>query len=186
MTTSKSRLHGASVILRELTTADLPVLRSFVNDPEVMRASSVYAPVSDVQQEAWFKSAVASHNAMWFGIEDTRAEAARLVGTCCLVDIDWVGRVAELRIRLGDKDVWNGGLGTDACSVLLNFGFDDLNLERVGLRLWGRNTRAQRVYEKLGFVVEGRLRSAGFINGQRDDVIWMGLLREEWRARRSS
>lgn len=181
--TSTTRLRGTHVLLRELTTADQPALRAFVNDPDVMRASSVYAPVSDVQQDSWFKSAMGSHNAHWFGIEDIRTEQPRLVGTCCLVDIDWVGRVAELRIRLGDKTVWGDGLGSDACALLLAFAFDDLNLERVGLRLWAKNTRAQRLYEKLGFIVEGRLRSAGFINGSRDDVIWMGLLREEWRAR---
>ena len=177
------RLRGSSTLLRELTTSDLPTLRSFVNDPEVMRASSVYAPISDLQQEAWFRAATGAHNAVWFGIEDVRSEPAKLVGTCCLVEIDWVGRVAELRIRIGEKQVWGDGLGTDACRLLLAFGFDDLNLERIGLRLWGSNARAQHVYERLGFTLEGRLRGAGFVNGVREDVIWMGLLRDEWRDR---
>jgi len=181
-----SRLRGKHVELRELTTRDLEQLRAFVNDPEVMRASSVYAPVSDVQQEEWFRATMHRHTAVWFGVEDVRARPAHLVGTCCLVDIDWIGRSAELRVRIGIKELWGSGLGTDACSVLLDFGFDELNLERIGLRVWGSNTRAQRVYEKLGFVVEGRLRRAGFINGVRDDVILMGLLRDEWRAGKSS
>jgi len=184
-TDGAARLRGAMVSLRELTTRDLEMLRAFVNDPEVMRSSSVYTPVSDVQQEAWFKTATSNHHAVWFGIEDIRTDHARLVGTCCLVDIDWVGRVAELRVRIGAKEVWGAGLGTDACAVLLAFGFEDLNLERIGLRVWGKNVRAQRVYEKLGFIVEGRLRRAGYINGSVDDVVLMGLLRDEWRARRT-
>lgn len=178
-----TRLRGKLVRLRELRARDMETLISFVNDPEVMRASSIYAPVSDVQQDNWFRSATTSHNAYWFGIEDARDEASRLVGTCCLVDIDWVGRVGELRVRIGVKSLWGAGLGTDACDVLLGFAFAELNLERVGLRVWGRNVRAQKVYEKLGFQVEGRLRRAGFVNGAHDDVVWMGLLREEWRAR---
>lgn len=178
-----TRLTGKLVRLRELTTADQPALRAFVNDPEVMRASSIYAPVSDVQQEAWFRSAMTNSHMVWFGVEDIRREEPTLVGTCCIVDIDWVGRVGELRIRIGDKQAWGEGIGTDACAVLLDFAFDDLNLERVGLRFWGRNTRAQRVYEKLGFVLEGRLRGAGFIHGQRDDLVLMGILRNEWKQR---
>ena len=174
-------LRGNSVLLRSLTTRDLEPLRAFVNDPDVMRSSNMYAPIGDAQHEAWWKSL--GNTAMWFGIDDVRTDPARLVGTCCLVDIDWVGRVAELRVRIGDKTVWGGGLGTDACSVLLAFGFDDLNLERIGLRVWGSNVRAQRVYDKLGFVVEGRLRRAAYVGGVAEDVIVMGMLRDEWRAR---
>lgn len=177
------RLRGKVSRLRELTRADLEALRSFVNDPDVMRASSIYAPVSDIEQEAWFERTMKSHVSVWFGIEDTRCEPARLVGTCCLVDIDWIGRAAELRIRIGVPEAWGAGIGTDACTVLLDFAFDDLNLQRVGLRVWGSNARAQRVYEKLGFVVEGRLRRAGFVGGRGEDLVLMGLLREDWRTR---
>jgi RimJ/RimL family protein N-acetyltransferase len=70
--------------------------------------------------------------------------------------------------------------------LLVDFAFDDLNLQRVGLRVWGANTRAQRLYEKLGFVVEGRLRRAGYVNGRADDLVVMGLLREDWHARAGS
>jgi RimJ/RimL family protein N-acetyltransferase len=177
-----TRLRGDKVALRELTSRDLETLRGFVNDPEVMRSSSVYAPVSDVQQDAWWRTATTNSHATWFAIEDVRAEP-RLVGTCCLVDIDWIGRAAELRVRIGAKDVWGAGLGTEACELLLRFGFADLNLERIGLRVWGSNARAQRVYQKLGFVVEGRLRRAAFVHGNHEDIVLMGLLRDEWKAR---
>ena len=183
MRASDPGLRGEKVVLRALTTRDLEALRAFVNDPEVMRASSVYAPINDRQQEAWWNTVTLGHHAVWFAIEDVRTQSPQLVGTCCLVDIDWVGRAAELRIRIGEKAVWGGGLGSDACAVLLGFGFDELNLERIGLRVWASNTRAQRLYDKLGFVVEGRLRRAAYVNGVTEDVIVMGLLRDEWRAR---
>jgi RimJ/RimL family protein N-acetyltransferase len=37
------------------------------------------------------------------------------------------------------------------------------------------------VYEKLGFVREGRLRQDHYREGRYVDVLVMGLLREEWR-----
>lgn len=179
---SPPRLRGNQIQLRELTSRDLEALRGFVNDPVVMRASSVYAPVSDLQQQDWFRSVVANHHAVWFGIEDVRAPESVLVGTCCLVDLDWIGRTGELRIRIGARSAWGEGLGKEACSLLIRYGFDELNLQRIGLRLWGSNTRAQRLYEGLGFTQEGRLRRAGFVNGKVEDLIWMGLLRDEWQA----
>lgn len=181
MRLAPSRLRGQRTQLRELTSRDLDVLRDFVNDPIVMRASSVYAPVSDVQQEAWFRNAVSNSHAVWFGVEDVRTSDPTLVGTCCLVDLDWVGRTGELRIRIGARSAWGQGLGREACALLIRYGFEELNLQRIGLRLWASNTRAQRLYDGLGFVQEGRLRRAGYVNGVAEDLVWMGLLREEWK-----
>jgi RimJ/RimL family protein N-acetyltransferase len=178
-----TRIHGASVLLRALERADLETLRSFVNDPEVMRFSNTFRPISDEQQEAWWQRTSHAADAVWFGIEDIRSGRGKLVGTCCLVDADWVSRVAELRIRIGDKEAWGHGLGTEACALLVAFGFEHLNLGRIWLRVFGSNGRAIRLYEKMGFVTEGRLRRAAFIQGVEEDVVLMGLLREEWAGR---
>jgi RimJ/RimL family protein N-acetyltransferase len=173
-------VRGTSIRLRALVREDREILRSFINDPDVLEYSNVYQPISDVQQDAWFESAMKSDSQRWFGIETL--EQPEIVGTCCLVDIDWVGRVAELRIRIGDKRVWGRAYGTEACALLVKFGFLHLNLERIWLRVFAPNTRALRLYEKLGFVVEGRLRRAWSLQGIVDDVIVMGLLRDEWKT----
>jgi RimJ/RimL family protein N-acetyltransferase len=178
-----TRIHGATVLLRALEREDLPPLRSFVNDPEVMRFSNTFRPISDEQQEAWWERTSRAADATWFGIEDIRSGRGKLVGTCCLVDVDWVSRVAELRIRIGAKGAWGHGLGTEACGLLVAFGFEHLNLGRIWLRVFGSNGRAIHLYEKLGFVTEGTLRRAAFIQGVTEDVVIMGLLREEWAAR---
>ncbi|MCW5800886.1 MAG: GNAT family N-acetyltransferase [Deltaproteobacteria bacterium] len=175
-------LASSHVRLRALTTDDREVLRSFINDPEVLALSNVFRPISDVQQDAWFRAAVTGEHQTWFGIE--KLAPPELIGTCCLVDIDWVGRVAELRIRIGDKQAWGASLGRQACGLLVEFGFRHLNLERIWLRVFAPNTRALRMYEKLGFVVEGRLRRAWHLRGVTDDVIVMGLLRDEWQPPR--
>lgn len=172
-------LHGKAVALRAITRADLERLRSFINDPDVLQFSNVYRPITDVQQEAWFDAASTTPSQVWFAID--RLDPGALIGTCCLVDIEWIGRVAELRIRIGDKDAWGAGLGSEACALLVDYGFRFLNLERIWLRVFAPNQAALRMYEKLGFVVEGRLRRAWHFRGVTDDVIVMGLLRDEWK-----
>jgi RimJ/RimL family protein N-acetyltransferase len=176
-------IRGAAVCLRALGRDDLETLRGFVNDPEVMRFSNVYRPISDVEQAAWFERTARDASCVWFGIDDVRGGAAKLIGTCCLVELDWVSRKAELRVRIGDRSAWGQGLGTEACARLVEFGFDHLNLERIWLRVLDSNPRAIRVYEKLGFVVEGTLRRSAYVDRAQRDTIVMGLLRSEWRAR---
>jgi len=179
-------LCGRAVRLRALTSADVEALRGFINSPEVLRFSNVYRPVSDAQQEVWWKSVCADPGVVWFGIDDLTGEAPVLVGSCCLVDIDPVARQAELRLRIGDKQAWGRTLGSEACSLLLAFGFQHLNLERIWLRVFAPNERALRLYQKLGFVVEGRMRRAWHFQGVTDDAIIMGLLRHEWQPTQSS
>jgi len=86
----------------------------------------------------------------------------------------WVG------IGIGDRKDWGKGYGTDAMGVLLRYAFTEINLRRVSLGLFAYNPRAQRAYEKAGFVLEGRMRQTLFRDGQRMDDLVMGVLREEW------
>ena len=176
-----TELRGTGIRLRALQTADQETLRAFVNDPQVLRLSNSYRPISDVQQEAWWRHVTQDAHQVWFGIEDL--PTAKLLGTCCLVDIEWISRQAELRIRIGAKEAWGRSLGTEACTLLIGYGFGQLNLERIWLRVAAPHTAALRLYEKLGFAIEGRLRRATVIDGAPEDVVMMALLRDDWRKR---
>lgn len=172
-------LASKTVRLRALTSADLEILRTFINDPDVLKFSNAYHPVTDQQQEAWWRS-LGGSGSYWFGIEEQATH--RLIGTCCLVEVDWIARLAELRIRIGDKEAWGRALGTEACELLVRYGFEHLNLERIWLRVFAKNQAALKLYSRLGFVQEGCLRRAWHLAGETGDVIVMGLLREEWTA----
>jgi RimJ/RimL family protein N-acetyltransferase len=53
----------------------------------------------------------------------------------------------------------------------------------VWLSVHGSNERAIRAYRACGFVEEGRLRQHVWSDGQYDDLVQMGILRDEWQAR---
>jgi RimJ/RimL family protein N-acetyltransferase len=52
-----------------------------------------------------------------------------------------------------------------------------LNLHRVSLNVLAHNERAIVSYLHAGFVIEGTLREAAFIDGQWRDVVAMAALR---------
>ncbi|MCJ7532585.1 MAG: GNAT family N-acetyltransferase [Anaerolineales bacterium] len=64
--------------------------------------------------------------------------------------------------------------------IVLCFAFSELNLHRVSLGVFEYNPRAVRSYEKAGFVLEGHERKAIQRDGKFWDMIFMGVLREEW------
>jgi RimJ/RimL family protein N-acetyltransferase len=104
----------------------------------------------------------------------------RLIGFVGLGGIQWNNGDAFVGISLGERQDWGKGYGTDAMRVLLRYAFDELNLHRVSLDVFEYNPRAIRSYEKAGFTVEGRCRQYLHREGKRWDLIFMGILREEW------
>jgi RimJ/RimL family protein N-acetyltransferase len=79
-------------------------------------------------------------------------------------------------------DARGRGLATRAVGLALNWLFGPEGFVRVEITTTPENTRAPRVAERLGFTREGVLRKRSFERGEHLDVVWFGLLREEWRA----
>jgi RimJ/RimL family protein N-acetyltransferase len=104
----------------------------------------------------------------------------RLIGFLGLFGLSWSHGDTWLGIGLGDREYWGKGYGTDAVRVILRYVFTELNLRRVTLGVFAYNSRAIKSYEKAGFKVEGRLRQYIARDGQRSDMVVMGVLREEW------
>ncbi len=105
----------------------------------------------------------------------------RLIGFVCLWGQDWCQGDSWVGIGIGERDCWGKGYGTEAMQLLLRYAFQELNLRRVSLFVFGYNPRAIHSYEKCGYVLEGRVRGALLRDGQRWDYLTMGVLREEWQ-----
>jgi len=104
----------------------------------------------------------------------------RLIGFVGLGGINWPNGDGFVGIGIGERKDGDKGYGTDAMRVILQYAFAELNLYRVSLDVFGENRRAIRSYEKVGFVVEGCERQYENRDGHRCDMIYMGILHEEW------
>ena len=67
--------------------------------------------------------------------------------------------------------------------ILIEYGFNTLNLNRLDLKVNDFNLRAIKCYQKLGFIEEGRMRQSCFRNGEYHDQLIMSILRSEWKDR---
>jgi RimJ/RimL family protein N-acetyltransferase len=117
-------------------------------------------------------------NVYWFAIR--ALEDDRLLGDADLSVINWGSRDAFVGIGIGEREFWGRGYGTDAMCLLLRYAFTELNLRRVTLNVFEFNNRAIRSYEKVGFRIEGSQRQAMQREGRRWDILYMGILRDEW------
>lgn len=174
-------LNGKHVILRAIEREDLPLLAAFNNDLDVELAGGGDPPMpqSLARLEAEFdvSAGQGGRDGLKFAIEADN----KFIGQCSLFNQNKIAQTAELGIGIGDKAYWGRGYGREAINLLLEFGFQKHNIRRIYLRVEARNERAIKAYKGCGFVEEGRLREHVWNNGRYDDLVFMGVLRQEWR-----
>ena len=108
-------------------------------------------------------------------------ESEEPIGFIELDGIAWHHRTSWVGIGIGNRDYWGQGYGSDAMRILSRYAFDELGLYRLNLNVFSNNTRAIQAYENVGFKVEGAIRDALHRDNQRWDLVFMGLLEEDFR-----
>ncbi|MCL7451872.1 MAG: GNAT family N-acetyltransferase [Anaerolineae bacterium] len=169
-------IHGHRVVLRAIERQDLPAYVEWLNDPTVLNYFGRYGPLSLVEEEQWYEEMLQDPRTLNFSVEFE----GRHIGGAGFNEIDGRSASAEVGLFIGLPALWDQGLGSDVLHALLRFGFEQMNLNRIYLSVFARNERAVHLYEKVGFKHEGRWRQAEYRHGQYQDLLWMGILREEW------
>jgi RimJ/RimL family protein N-acetyltransferase len=175
-------LNGERVLLRPIQRGDLPRLWELVSDFEVavLGSSGPVVPHSLAESEANFDQELAQprKDRAYFAIEVD----GELIGEAGLHRIDHFSRACELGIGIG-REFWGKGFGQDAVRTLVEYAFEHLNMNRVGLYVLAEDPRAVGAYRKAGFVEEGRIRQHAWVRGRYEDELVMAILREDWTPR---
>jgi RimJ/RimL family protein N-acetyltransferase len=152
---------------------------NWANDPAVTHYLFMGAkPNIAENMEEWFNTMRHDASETLFVICDKQNN--KVIGFCGLHRIDWIGRTAEYRIFLGEKDYWGKGIGQEAGKLLVRYGFEKLNMNKVWLGVTDENVPAVKSYEKLGFVHEGVLRQDNYRNSKYYNTVRMSILRDEY------
>ncbi|SFK37192.1 Protein N-acetyltransferase, RimJ/RimL family [Halobacillus dabanensis] len=180
-------LKGNLFELRPVSREDLPYLFKWANDEELATlghgSASAYQnnnPLEDI--EAFYEKNLTAQplweNGRVFMVYTVSTGVP--IGKCHYGSLNPVVRSAEVGISIGEREYWGQGYGHDILNTLLKHLFYTLNLERVQLDTWSGNSQALRLYEKVGFRVEGRLRKNEYVQGAHYDTVLMGILRSEF------
>jgi RimJ/RimL family protein N-acetyltransferase len=163
--------------------ADAEVFAEWFDDPMATRLAG-FRPVWPMNRasaqerlEEWVKASPGTINFAARTIADDR-----LVGGIGLMDINGADGHAQLGLSIYKQDDWGHGYGREMIVLALRYAFNELNLYRVWLTTPGFNERAMKLYEKLGFRHEGRGREHILLDGTRWDVVYMGMLRDEFEG----
>jgi len=171
-------LMGEKVNLRAVEPADFELLWRWLNVPDVMLYWGRPGNTESMPEVARREGEQATRGNSRKYIIETKDGTP--IGQVDYYDLDWQARSAWVSIMIGEQEYWSGGYGTNAMRTLLRYMFEELGLHRVTLTAHETNVRAQRSYEKNGFVCEGLLRDWAYFNGHWVNGVIMSVLAPEF------
>ncbi len=174
------KLVGKKCYLSPINVEDAEKYTKWLNDMEVTINLGVPEGMITLENEKEILSRMAKEKECIFGIIDLKTDT--LIGNCGLHRINHIHKKATFGIFIGDKKYWNKGYGTEAINLVLDYGFNLLNLNNIELHVFEYNKRAIKCYEKCGFKIMGKRRQDKIIGGKKYDTIWMDILAEEFES----
>ena len=174
------KLIGEKVYLSPLNVEDAEQYCQWLNDFEVAKNLLIFNQQLSLEREKMILNDMVKNDAKIFSIINSKND--ELIGNCSIFKINHRNRKAEVGIFIGNKECWNKGYGSEALSLLVDFGFNILNLNNIMLEVFGFNRRAIKAYEKVGFKIIGHRREAIIIADEKHDEIYMDILASDFES----
>lgn len=170
------------LILRPFSLEDAKVVQELAGDTYIAETTLyIPHPYEDGMAEKWIETHTANFN------EDRSLELAivhkeqkYLIGAICIGTNSKFAH-GELAYWVGKK-YKNNGYCTEAAKGIIKYAFEEVNVNRVYARYLGKNPASGRVMEKLGMQYEGRLRQHVRKMGKYEDLVYYGLLKDEYHS----
>lgn len=87
---------------------------------------------------------------------------------------------AELFYHIKDEQQMRKGYASEALKPVLDYGFNEMALNRIEVFIGPMNTASHKLVQKAGFTREGQMRGHYFVNGVHQDSVVYGLLKSEY------
>lgn len=167
--------------LRALNRSDIDQTLKWHNSDDIVKNYLGHPfPINKEMEELWYDNILTSNlPTTVFGIEHQNDQL--LIGITVLKNINLINRSGEMAIYIGEKEYKGKGLSKIATRKTLQFGFKQLNLNRISLKVLEHNNVAQSLYEKIGFHKEGELRQSIFKDGTYLNECVYSILKSEFQ-----
>ncbi len=186
MTLDAPTLENAFVRLEPLEERHRAALSDVAADPDLWRFASVnqHAGTHGGDFDDWmahrFHSIAGSDEATWAVFDKTTGGYA---GSSSFLAVQLANRRVEIGWTWYGKSFWAGPVNPSCKRLLFAYGFEELGLNRVELKLDATNQRSYRAVERLGAKFEGVHRSHMVLpDGRIRDTAWFSVLKDEWPA----
>ncbi|GGA60072.1 GNAT family N-acetyltransferase [Ornithinibacillus halotolerans] len=172
-------LETNRLILRKIEQDDAHDIFEYLSDKEVMKhyGTEPFQTVDEAYKTiSKYEAVFAEKRGIRWGI--TLKEEDKVIGSCFFYDMNWDHYRTDLGYIL-NKDYWKRGIAQEAVKAIIQYGIENLNINRFQSVIDPPNVPSQKVVERLGFQREGLLRSYEYFSGKFDDLYMYSLLKSD-------
>ena len=171
-------ISGQKTYLRAIERDDLSDLLRWRNNPDLRKFFREYRELSSEQQLSWYENTVLKDD--WVRMFSILNYDKKLIGACGLCYINWVDRSADFSIYIGHNNIYiDEDIAIDVSKTLISYAFEELNLHRVWAEIYDFDAKKVKMFDILGFELEGRHKETHWSEGQWHDSLFYGLLNKE-------
>ena len=174
-------IEGRIINLRTLGNSDAYSIYKNAKDREISRYTHLPYPYK-LKYAHDFVSLCQEHykkkTDYELGIESKKT--GEIIGMIGLIHIDNRHRSAEVGYWLGNQ-YWRRGITKEALTLILDFGFNTLELVKIYAKVLHPNLHSIRLLQSAGFRYEGRIRKSVLKEGSWFDELIFALVDEDFR-----
>lgn len=165
------------IVIRDFEKEDIVNKVRWINNPENSQYLHYNLPLKVDETIEWFLKRDISKRC------DCVIEYESIpVGLIGLLNIDYINRKAEFYISMGETEYKRKGIATVATKLIIQYAFENLNLNKVYLNVDRDNIMACKLYEKVGFRCEGIFEKDMFHRGEFIDRMRYGIIKQTYYA----
>jgi RimJ/RimL family protein N-acetyltransferase len=180
---SRNYWHGQKIRLRAVEPEDAEMIFKLNLNSEMARVLDfVWPPQSIVAVRAWAQrmaTAEFKDDKLFLIMEDIAGQAVGTIsthGTNRRVGFFSYGLSVDVEYR-------GRGYASEAIVMLLRYYFAELGYQKATSTVYECNPPSIRLHERLGYLLEGRIRRHIYTNGRYYDELYFGMTREEFAER---
>ncbi|MFX1281579.1 MAG: GNAT family N-acetyltransferase [Promethearchaeota archaeon] len=172
-------IQGKNINLCPPNTEHLNLYTTWMNNPNIRKYARYDMPTIPGDIKSWFEPKQENIKSEIF-LEVWHIDDEKPIGYAGFINIRWFDKSAFLFYIIGECDYWGKGFATEAAKLVVEYGFNELNLHKINAIVFAPNISSVRVVEKNGFKLELTLTNEMYVDGKYVDALRYSLLKKEW------
>jgi|TARA_B110000495_G_C23035324_1_gene618096 RimJ/RimL family protein N-acetyltransferase len=178
----KMESKNKQIFLKKVTRKDLEKIKNWRNSKGVWEFNTQYTLLNQFNQKQWYDELLINSSQKMFIIYNSQKKA---IGICGFRDINSENKNADVSIILGDSKDRGKKLGTETLNLLVDYGFNKLNLHHISASIFSYNFKSIKVFEKMNFKLDAIMRDCIWRNGKWWDIYKYSVLSEEYKNKQN-